>query len=145
MLARLPVHRHPRTVLRADAVFDLAAAAVLLLAPAPDLYRLFELPEDWPALVARLLAIPMFAFAAFLWLGSTREGLQAPVALTAALANGLTIPVILLWILTGGSEMGPAGLVTLISLALLLAIFSSLEFDIVRRKAGPPTPAPDRH
>lgn len=140
-MLRLRPPRSPRTILRLEAAFDFVVAAVLLLGPADRLYDLFALPEDTPAALGRALSVPLFLFAGLLWLASIRPALYIPVALFAAIANALTIPLILVWMLTGGSDMDPAGFVISIALALILAAFSSLELEIVRR-GEPLTPPP---
>jgi len=143
-MLRLRTPRSPRTILRLDALFDFVVAAVLLAGPVDRLYDFFSLPGDTPAIVGRLLSLPLFAFAAVLWLASRNVRLEVPIALAAAIANGVTVPLILIWMLTGGSDMSPAGFVVAIVVSLVLAAFSSLELEIVRETGVRPRPRADR-
>ncbi len=143
-MLRLRTPRSPRTILRLDALFDFVVAVVLLAGPVDRLYDFFSLPVDTPAIVARLLSLPLFAFAAVLWLASGNRRLQVPIALAAAITNGLAVLLILIWMLTGGSDMSPAGFVVGMALSLVLAAFSSLELQIVRESALTPHPRADQ-
>ncbi len=143
-MLRLRTPRSPRTILRLDALFDFVVALVLLAGPVDRLYDFFALPADTPAVVGRLLSLPLFAFAALLWLASGNGRLQVLIALAAAIANGLTVALTLIWMLTGGSDMSPAGFVVAMALSLVLAAFSSLEFQVVRESALTPHPRAGR-
>ena len=89
-----------RATLRADAVLLLAVALLLLAATWTDLYETLDLPIADPALYAQLAGAVMLAVAYLLWIAPRDVRLTQAVAASAALGNGLSAAILLVWLAT---------------------------------------------
>lgn len=123
-----------RLVLRANALFDFAAGLLLLSGTWDSLWETLDLPQGRPALFVQIGGAALWGFAYLLWRAAQREELRAPVALGAALADGLAALVILVWLVTDEAEhVGALGTTILIAVAVLLAAFAALKGRIASR------------
>jgi hypothetical protein len=126
-----------RQLLIADAVFDLAAGLMLLAGTWDDLWGVLDLPQGRPALFVQIGGALAVGFAYLLWRAANEPALRAPVALAAAIANGLGALIVLVWLVTDELEdLSGLGTASLIVLAVVLGCFALLQARAVRRPRG---------
>ena len=113
-----------RRVMTADAVFDALAGLLLLSGTWDGFFRLLDLPQPKPALLAQLGGAALLGFAYLLWVAARDRGVRPAVARAGALANGLGALVILVWFVFEEPDVGPRGTVLLAVIGLLMAFFA---------------------
>jgi hypothetical protein len=126
--------RQARRILRADALFDVGLAVLLLLAGWHGLYRALGLPLVRPAIFAEMAGVLLFGFAYLLWIAPDYSVLGRRVAEAAAIGNGGSAALIALWLASGPAGIRPLGVVLMLLVTGTLAVFAGLE---VRLASGP--------
>ena len=122
MAARLPV------VLKANALLDLVAGLLLLMGTWDGLWDALDLPQGRPALFVQIGGATLLGLAYAMWRAADIDALRGPVALGAALADGLAVVVIVAWLLSGNLKgVDALGTTLLILVALVLAAFTVLK------------------
>jgi hypothetical protein len=128
-----------RQVLRADALFDLLAAVLFLSGTWDGLYDALDLPQRGPAIFVQIGGAAVLAFAYLLWVAANDRALTRPVALAAAVGNGLAALIIAVWyVFADPDTAGALGDVILIVTAVVLAFFAVTEAMIVRERPAAP-------
>jgi hypothetical protein len=127
-----------RQILQADAVVDALAALLFLSGTWDGLYDAFDLPQGRPAIFVQVGGAALLGFAYLLWIAANDTALTRPVALAAALANGLGALVIAAWLIFEDPAPGTLGDVLLILIALVLAFFAVTEAMIGRGRPAAP-------
>lgn len=129
----------PRTVLRADAVWDLLLGLALLAAGFGGAYDAVGLPEAGSPGVIQACSVPLFAFAALLWRAASNERLAAPVCRAAALGNLAAVPLAAaLPIVVDG--FAASGVAIILAAGAVCGLFAALQVRIVARQSrGPAT------
>jgi hypothetical protein len=125
-----------RATLRSDAVLLLVVALLLLASTWTDLYDALGLPPSDPELYAQLAGAVMLAVAYLLWIAPRDVRLTQAVAASAALGNGLSAVILLVWLGTDRVDS-----VLLWSFVPVLAAFAALESWIARRSVAMLLPA----
>ena len=129
-----------RQILLANAVFDLAAGLLLLTGTWDGLWDALDLPQSQPALFVQVGGAALVGWAYVLWRAADEPALRAPVALAAAVADGLAALVVLIWLLTGElpDDVDALGTILLIALVVVLGVFAALKARIAteRPEAG---------
>ena len=128
--------RGARRVLGADAVFDALAGLLLLSGTWDGFYRLLDLPQPRPALLAQLGGAVVLAFAYLLWVAAREAALRPAVARAGAVANGLGALVILVWFVFEEPDVGTRGTVLLALIGLALAFFAVAQARIAARSTA---------
>ena len=126
-------------VFRADAVFDAVVGVLLLSATWDGLYAALDLPHATPELLVQLAGVLLVGFAYLLWFAPEGRELGRRVAVAAALANGASVVVLVVWLVNGELGIGTLGKTLLALVAAALALFAVLEALIAVR-----TPARER-
>jgi hypothetical protein len=121
-----------RQVLRANAVFDLAAGLLLLTGTWDGLWDALDLPQGQPALFVQVGGAALLGWAYVLWRAADEPPLRTPVALAAAVADGLAALVVLIWLVTGElpDDVDALGTILLIALVVVLGAFAVLKARI---------------
>ena len=120
-------------ILRADAIFDLVAGALLLMSTWEGLFRALDLPRAEPELWTQIAGGLLLAFGYLLWIAPRDVRLTQAVSATAAVANALGVIVIVVWLLVGDLAIGGLGTALLLVLAGILAFFAAAEAVIASR------------
>ena len=116
------------TVLRANALFDLAAGLLLLTGTWDGLWEALNLPQGRPAIFVQVGGAALVGFAYAQWRAAGTPALRPTIAQGAALADGLAALVILAWLVSGKLEgLGGLGTTLLILMMLVLAAFTALK------------------
>ena len=126
------------SVLRLDAVLDGVIAVLLLSRTWDGLYALLDLPHSGPALLTQLGGAALLGLAYLLWVAPSVPGMARPVALAAAVANGLGAAIIAAWLILRTNrqlEIGTQGVVELVVVAVVLAGLALAQARIARRPA----------
>ena len=125
-----------RQVLLANAVFDLAAGLLLLTGTWDGLWDALDLPQAQPALFVQVGGAALLGWAYVLWRAADEPALRAPVALAAAVADGLAALVVLIWLLTGElpDDVDALGTILLIALVVVLGAFAALKARIATER-----------
>ena len=124
-----------RQVLRANAVFDFAAALLLLAGTWDGLWDALDLPQGEPALFVQVGGATLLGFAYLLWRAADEPPLRAPVALAAAGADGLAALVVLIWLVIGlPDDVDALGTILLIALVVVLGVFTMLKARIATER-----------
>jgi hypothetical protein len=122
-----------RQVLLANAVFDVAAALLLLAGTWDGLWDALDLPQAQPALFMQVGGAALVGFAYLLWQSADQAALRVPVAQAAAGVDALAALIVLIWLVTGLPEdVDALGTVLLIALVLVLGAFAALKALIAR-------------
>jgi hypothetical protein len=121
-----------RQVLLANAVFDLAAGLLLLTGTWDGLWDALDLPQGQPALFVQVGGAALLGWAYVLWRAADEPPLRTPVALAAAVADGLAALVVLIWLVTGElpDDVDALGTILLIALVVVLGAFAVLKARI---------------
>jgi hypothetical protein len=115
-------------VLRVNALFDLAAGALLLAGTWDGLWDALDLPQGKPALFVQVGGAALWGFAYLLWRAADEPGVRRPASLAGAIADGLAALVILLWFVAGRlDDVGGLGTTLLILITVVLAAFAGLK------------------
>ena len=117
-----------RATLRSDAVLLFVVALLLLASTWTALYDALGLPLSEPELYAQLAGAVMLAVAYLLWIAPRDTRLTQAVAASAALGNGLSAAILLIWL---GSDRVDSALLWLF--VPVLAAFAALEGRIAAR------------
>jgi hypothetical protein len=125
-----------RATLRSDAALLLVVALLLLASTWTDLYDALGLPLSDPELYAQLAGAVMLAVAYLLWIAPRDVRLTQAVAASAALGNGLSAAILLVWL---GTDRVDSVLLWLF--VPVLAAFAALEAWIARRNVAMLLPA----
>jgi hypothetical protein len=125
-----------RQVLLANAVFDLAAGLLLLTGTWDGLWDALDLPQAQPALFVQVGGAALLGWAYVLWRAADEPALRAPVALAAAVADGLAALVVLIWLVTGElpDDVDALGTILLIALVVVLGVFAALKARIATER-----------
>jgi hypothetical protein len=125
-----------RQVLLANAVFDLAAGLLLLTGTWDGLWDALDLPQGQPALFVQVGGAALLGWAYVLWRAADDPPLRAPVALGAAVADGLAALVVLIWLVTGElpDDVDALGTILLIALVVVLGAFAVLKARIATER-----------
>jgi hypothetical protein len=121
-----------RQGLLANAVFDLAAGLLLLTGTWDGLWDALDLPQGQPALFVQVGGAALLGWAYVLWRAADDPALRTPVALPAAVADGLAALVVLIWLVTGElpDDVDALGTILLIALVVVLGAFAVLKARI---------------
>jgi hypothetical protein len=121
-----------RQVLLANAVFDLAAGLLLLTGTWDGLWDALDLPQGQPALFVQVGGAALLGWAYVLWRAADEPPMRAPVALAAAVADGLAALVVVIWLVTGElpDDVDALGTILLIALVVVLGAFAALKARI---------------
>lgn len=122
--------RQARRILRADAVFDVALAALLLLAGWHGLYRALGLPVVVPAIFAEVAGVLLLGFAYLLWIAPDYSVLSRRVAEVTAIVNGASAALLALWLASGPTGIRALGVILMVLVTGALAVFAALEARI---------------
>jgi drug/metabolite transporter superfamily protein YnfA len=119
-------------VLRANAVLDLAAGLLLLAGTWDGLWDALDLPQGQPALFVQVGGAALVVVAYLLWRVADDPPSRGPVALAAAVGDGLAALVVLIWLVTGElpDEVDTLGTILLIALVVVLGVFAALKARI---------------
>jgi ABC-type amino acid transport system permease subunit len=125
-----------RQVLLANAVFDLAAGLLLLTGTWDGLWDALDLPQGQPALFVQVGGAALVGWAYVLWRAADEPPLRTPVALAAAVADGLAALVVLIWLVTGElpDDVDALGTILLIALVVVLGVFAALKARIATER-----------
>jgi hypothetical protein len=125
-----------RQVLLANAVFDLAAGLLLLTGTWDGLWDALDLPQAQPALFVQVGGAALLGWSYVLWRAAGEPALRAPVALAAAVADGLAALVVLIWLVTGElpDDVDALGTILLIALVVVLGAFAVLKARIATER-----------
>ena len=125
-----------RQVLLANAVFDLAAGLLLLTGTWDGLWDALDLPQGQPALFVQVGGAALLGWAYVMWRAADEPPLRAPVALAAAVADGLAALVVLIWLVTGElpDDVDALGTILLIALVVVLGVFAALKARIATER-----------
>jgi hypothetical protein len=125
-----------RQVLLANAVFDLAAGLLLLTGTWDGLWDALDLPQGQPALFVQVGGAALLGWAYVLWRAADEPPLRTPVALAAAVADGLAALVVLIWLVTGElpDDVDALGTILLIALVVVLGAFAVLKARIATER-----------
>jgi hypothetical protein len=133
-----------RIVLLVDAVYSAAIGLLFLLGTWDGLYSTLDLPQAQPALFPQTGGAVLWGVAYLLWLAARTPALMLPVARAAALMNGLTTVIIVVWLIHGGLGIETLGKVLLAAAAALSAAFTAAYLQAGLRSGGygpePPPP-----
>jgi hypothetical protein len=130
-----------RVVLLANAAFDVALGVLLLTGTWDGLWDALDLPQGQPALFVQVGGAALLGLAYLLWRAADERPLRGPVALSAAVAEGLAAAVVLVWLLTGElpDDVDALGTILLIALVVVLGVFTLLKVRIVRERPAQKT------
>jgi hypothetical protein len=125
-----------RQVLQANAVFDLAAGLLLLTGTWDGLWDALDLPQAQPALFVQVGGAALLGWAYVLWRAADEPPLRAPVALAAAVADGLAALVVVIWLVTGElpNDVDALGTILLIALVVVLGAFAVLKARVATER-----------
>jgi hypothetical protein len=125
-----------RQGLLANAVFDLAAGLLLLTGTWDGLWDALDLPQGQPALFVQVGGAALLGWAYVLWRAADDPALRTPVALPAAVADGLAALVVLIWLVTGElpDDVDALGTILLIALVVVLGAFAVLKARIATER-----------
>jgi hypothetical protein len=125
-----------RQVLLANAVFDLAAGLLLLTGTWDGLWDVLDLPQGQPALFVQVGGAALLGWAYVLWRAADEPPLRTPVALAAAVADGLAALVVVIWLVTGElpDDVDALGTILLIALVVVLGVFAALKARIATER-----------
>ena len=135
-----------RIVLLIDAVYSTVTGALLLAGTWDGLYDALDLPQGQPAIFVQIGGALLWGIAYLLWLASRTPALMLPVARAAALMNGITMVILVVWLVHGELGIGTLGDVLLIASAAVSALFTALYLQAGVRSGGygpEPPPPPD--
>jgi hypothetical protein len=126
-----------RTLLRLDAAFELALAAVLLCITATGLHDDLGLPAPVSAAVIAIFGVVLMPVGVVLWLMSRA---QTPPRRTSvaglAAANDLGAAILLLWLVLAIGDCGVGGAVLVGATAVGLATLALGEWLALRDRSG---------
>ena len=131
-------------VLRANAVADFVAGAVLLSSTWNDLLDTLDLPQAHPALLVQIGGAALWGFAYLLWVAPGDAALTRHVSLAAAVGDGLAALVIAAWLIFEDPGVGTQGDVELVVIAVLMAAFAVAKARIASRPVVVRPVEPDR-
>jgi hypothetical protein len=125
-----------RQVLLANAVFDLAAGLLLLTGTWDGLWDALDLPQGQPALFVQVGGAALLGWAYVLWRAADEPPLRTPVALAAAVADGLAALVVAIWLVSGElpDDVDALGTILLIALVVVLGVFAALKARIATER-----------
>ncbi len=131
------------TILRANAAFDFVVGLLLLAGTWDGLYDALDLPQARPAVFVQVGGALLIAFAYLLWRAPADTTLTREVSLGAAVANGLAVIIIVLWLTVADTGIDTLGTVLMAVAAAVLAGFALAEAAIARQpvvvRQSPPT------
>ena len=125
-----------RTVLRADAIFDVLVGVLLLSATWDGLFAALDLPQAEPELWTNVAGGLLIAFGYLLWIAPREPHTTSAVAAAAAFANGLGALVLPLWLLFGDLDVGALGTTLLLLVTAILAFFAVAEGYLASRSVA---------
>ena len=120
-----------RATLRADSLLLFAVSVLLLASTWTALYETLGLPLADPELYAQLAGAVTLAVAYLLWIAPRDVRLTQAVAATAALGNGLSAAILLVWL---GTDRVDSVLLWLF--VPVLAAFAAVETWIAARSVA---------
>jgi hypothetical protein len=128
-----------RQVLMANAVLDFLAGLLLLAGTWDGLWDALELPQGKPAVFVQVGGAALVGWAYLLWRAADAPPLRASVALAAAIADGLSALIVLIWLVAGElpDYVDTLGTILLIALVLVLGVFAVLKAGIARERPEP--------
>jgi len=116
------------TVLRANALFDVAAGLLLLTGTWDGLWRTLDLPQGRPAIFVQIGGAALLGFGYAQWRAAGTPTLRSPVALAAALADGVAALVVITWLASGKLVgIGVLGNTLLVLITVILIAFTVLK------------------
>jgi hypothetical protein len=136
-----------RTVFWIDAVGSVVTGVVLLAGTWDGLYDALDLPQGRPAIFVQIGGALLLGVAYLLWLGTRTVALMLPLARASAVMNGLSVVIVVAWLIHGGLNLDTLGTVLLVVAAVGMAAFTAAYLAAGVRPGGygpEPPPAPDR-
>lgn len=133
-----------RILFLVDAVYSVGTGLLLLSGTWDDLWDTLELPQGRPALFVQLGGAVLLGVAYLLWLAARTPALMLPLARASAIMNGLSVGVIVAWLIHG-IDLDTLGELELIATAALMSVFTVLYLIAGVRRGGygpEPPPAP---
>jgi len=134
-----------RILFLVDAVYSVGTGLLLLSGTWDDVWDTLELPQGRPALFVQLGGAVLLGVAYLLSLAATTRALMLPLARASAIMNGLSVGVIVAWLIHG-IDLDTLGELELIATAALMSVFTVLYLIAGVRRGGygpEPPPAPD--
>jgi hypothetical protein len=125
-----------RTILRANALFDLVVGLVLGAATWDALYEALGAHKPNPAPLAQLAGVLFVAFAYLLWIAPRDVKLTRVVAAAGVIANGGTALLVLAWELPGKLSLPTQQDVLVIGVAVVCGAFAVAEAVIASRSVA---------
>ena len=150
MLLSVASDERLRSVLLADTVVRALVGAVLVLGSWDALYRLLDIPQLRPALLAQLGGTAALALAYTSWHAAARGGAVGAAVTSAAIANGLGFLLVAAWLATKWDQLerdwsvGGVGKTLLVLLTLALGALAALERPRALRELRTEAAAPPR-
>jgi hypothetical protein len=135
-----------RTVFWIDAVGSVVTGVVLLAGTWDGLYDALDLPQGRPAIFVQIGGALLLGVAYLLWLGTRTVALMLPLARASAVMNGLSVVIVVAWLIHGGLNLDTLGTVLLVVAAVGMAAFTAAYLAAGVRPGGygpEPPPAPE--
>ena len=127
-----------RIVLKVNALFDFGAGLLMLTGTWNGLWEALELPQGRPAIFVQIGGAGLWGLAYVMSRAADEPAMRAPVALGAALADGLAAAVIVVWLVSGKIDyLDALGTTLLVLIAVVLAVFTVLKALVARDRPGP--------
>jgi hypothetical protein len=115
-------------ILRADALFRAVLGVVLLLSPRENFFvDLLDLPNAEPELFTQVAGGLLMAMAVLLWEAPAQPVLERAIGRASAVANSLTLVLLLIWLLSGELDIGGLGKGLLWAVTVGTGAFAFLE------------------
>jgi hypothetical protein len=136
-----------RIVFLVDAVFSAAAGLMFLSGTWDGFFEALDLPQGKPAIWTQLGGAVLVGVAYLLWLAARTPTLMLPLARASAVMNGLSVAIVVAWLINSGLGIETAGKIELAAAAVVMAAFTVAYALAGFRRGGygpEPPPAPDR-
>jgi hypothetical protein len=112
-----------KTVFLIDAVYSVITGLVLLMSTWDDMLDKLGLVYSVPAINGQFAGALLLGFAWILWRASKGDGANRPLAEASLIGNGLTVGIVVAWLVDGGLEPDTHLKVNLVLVAAISAAF----------------------
>jgi hypothetical protein len=133
-----------RTVFLIDAAYSTAMGVLFCSGTWDGLWDALDLPQGQPAIFVQAGGAVLLGVAYLLWLAAQTPALMLPLARASALMNGLSVAIVIAWLINGGLGIGTAGKIELAAAAALMTAFTAVYLAAGIRPGGygpePPPP-----